>query len=83
MGVYVSQPLPHHVCHAQRTIAMFEAVRKALLNERLRQMKEGFNQTVIDGYSGFIFSNRFNGVLAPHNINKAIERITRDYNVRR
>ena len=60
---------------------MFEAVRKALLNERMRQMREGFNQTVIDGYSGFIFSNRFNGVLSPHNINRAIERITRDYNV--
>lgn len=65
----------------EREIPMFEAVRKALLNERMRQMREGFNQTVIDGYSGFIFSNRFNGVLSPHNINRAIERITRDYNV--
>ncbi len=77
-GFYISTPKTKA---GEREIPMFEAVRKALLNERLRQMKEGFNQTVIDGYSGFIFSNRFNGVLAPHNINKAIERITRDYNV--
>lgn len=63
-----------------REIPMFEAVRKALMNERLRQMKDGFNQTVIDGYSGFIFTNRFNDVVCPHNINRAIIRIIRDYN---
>lgn len=77
-GFYISTPKTKA---GEREIPMFEAVRKALLNERLRQMREGFNQTVIDGYSGFIFSNRFNGVLSPHNINRAIERITRDYNV--
>lgn len=77
-GFYISTPKTKA---GEREIPMFEAVKKALLNERLRQMQEGFNQTVIDGYSGFIFSNRFNGVLSPHNINRAIERITRDYNV--
>ena len=77
-GFYISTPKTKA---GEREIPMFEVVRKALLNERLRQMKEGFNQTVIDGYSGFIFSNRFNSVLSPHNINRAIERITRDYNV--
>lgn len=77
-GFYISTPKTKA---GEREIPMFEAVRKALLNERMRQMREGFNQTVIDGYSGFIFSNRFNGVLSPHNINRAIERITRDYNV--
>ncbi len=60
---------------------MFDAVKSALLNERSRQMKEGFNTTVIDGYSGFIFSNRYQYVLSLHNINRAIERIIRDYNV--
>lgn len=64
-----------------RIIPMFEAVRKALFEERLRQMRVGFNQTVIDGYSGFIFSNRYGDVLSPHCINRAIERISRDYNV--
>ena len=77
-GFYISTPKTKA---GEREIPMFEAVRKTLLNERMRQMREGFNQTVIDGYSGFIFSNRFNGVLSPHNINRAIERITRDYNV--
>lgn len=64
-----------------REIPMFAAVKKALLEERLRQMRDGFNQTVIDGYSGFIFSNRYGSVLSPHNINRAIERIIRDYNI--
>lgn len=63
-----------------RVIPMLEAVRKALLEERLSQMRTGFNQTVIDGYSGFIFSNRYGDALTPHCINRAIERISRDYN---
>ena len=63
-----------------RVIPMLDAVRQALLEERLRQMRVGFNQSVIDGYSGFIFSNRFGSALSPHCINRAIERISRDYN---
>lgn len=63
-----------------RTIPMFKSVRNALNAERLQQMREGFNTTVIDGYSGFIFKNRFGNVQSPHNINRAIERICRDYN---
>ena len=77
-GFYISTPKTKS---GEREIPMFSAVKKALLDERLRQMQEGFNQTVIDGYSGFIFSNKYNNVLSPHNINRAIERITRDYNV--
>lgn len=63
-----------------REVPMLEDVRKTLYQERLRQMREGFNLTEIDGYSGFIFSNRYGSVLSPHNINRAIERIIRDYN---
>lgn len=63
-----------------RIIPMFEAVRQALLEEHLRQMQSGFNKTEIDGYSGFIFSNRYGDCLSPHSINRAIERISRDYN---
>jgi len=59
---------------------MFKAVKSALLNERLKQMQHGFNQTVIDGYSGFVFKNRFNTVYSPHCINRAIKRIYEDYN---
>ncbi len=63
-----------------RIIPMFNAVRAALMSEWDRQCKTGFNQTVIDGYSGFIFTNRFGGVYTPTTINRAIFRICRDYN---
>ena len=59
---------------------MLAEVKHALLQERLRQMEEGFNDCVIDGYSGFIFSTRYGDVLNPHCVNRAIERICRDYN---
>jgi len=63
-----------------RIIPMLSEVREALLAERLKQMQIGFNQTVIDGYSGFIFSNRYGDALNPFCINRAIARIIRDYN---
>lgn len=63
-----------------REIPMFQDVKNALMKEYETQKVTGFNQTEIDGYSGFIFSNRFGYVLSPHNINRAIDRIVRDYN---
>lgn len=42
----------------ERVIPMLKEVRRALMEERIAQMQTGFNQTVIDGYSGFIFQNR-------------------------
>lgn len=63
-----------------RIIPMFQDVKNALTQEYERQQIIGFNQTEIDGYSGFIFSNRYGYVLSPHNINRAIERIVRDHN---
>jgi len=63
-----------------REIPMFDEVRAALLRERLRQMKEGFNLTEIDGVSGFIFTNRFGGVYSAHCVNRGIARIIADYN---
>lgn len=51
------------------------------IEERIRQMQTGFNQTEIDGYSGFIFSNRYGDCMSPHCINRAIDRIVRDYNI--
>lgn len=63
-----------------RIIPMLSEVREALLAERMKQMQIGFNQTVIDGYSGFIFSNRYGDALNPFCINRAIARIIRDYN---
>ena len=40
----------------------------------------GFKLDIIDGYSGFIFTNRNGNVMNPHNINRALVRIIRDYN---
>ena len=65
----------------KRVIPMFADVKKTLLREYERQIAAGFNQTVIDGYSGFIFSNRFGYVISPHCINRAIARVYRDYNI--
>ena len=39
-----------------------------------------FNLNVIDGYSGFIFKNRYGDVFQPGAINQAIKRICNDYN---
>lgn len=64
-----------------RVIPMFSEVKKALLCEHEKQKQTGFNKTIIDGYSGFIFSNRFGDALSPHCINRAIKRIYRDYNI--
>ena len=49
-----------------RIIPMFDDVKRALLDERLKQMEHGFTRSEIDGYSGFIFQNRFQEVLIPH-----------------
>lgn len=63
-----------------RMVPMLSEVKKALLEERVQQMRTGFNQSVIDGYAGFIFKNRNGDCLSAHSINRAIERISRDYN---
>ena len=63
-----------------RIIPMLSEVKMALLQEKTNQLETGFNQTMIDGYSGFIFQNRFGECLNAHCINRAIDRINRDYN---
>ena len=63
-----------------REIPMLSEVRKALIQERLYQMQTGFCEAEIDGYSGFIFRSRYDECLSPHCVNRAIERIIRDYN---
>ena len=63
-----------------RTVHMLNDVRKALIQEKKKQIAEGFNQTEIDGYSGFIFTNRVGYIHNPQTINRAIKRIIRDYN---
>lgn len=58
-----------------RTIPMLSDVKAALLTEYNLQRQVGFCDEVIDGYSGFIFQNRYGTLLSPHDINRALERI--------
>lgn len=64
----------------ERTVPMLDEVRRALLQERRRQMQEGSSTVEIDGYSGFIFTNRNGYVHNPMTINRAIKRIYTAYN---
>ena len=63
-----------------RIIPMMESVKEALLLELEDQKEYGFNETVIDGMSGFIFMNRFGNVHNPQAVNRAIKRIYEAYN---
>lgn len=63
-----------------RVIPMFDEVRAALLSLREQQLRKGPCTSVVDGYSNFVFTNRYNAVLSPASVNRAIERIIRDYN---
>lgn len=64
----------------KRDIPMFENVKQALKKEYSRQEKEGFCTQEVDGYSGFIWTNRLGNVLSPACFNRALARITNDYN---
>ena len=63
-----------------RTIPMLEVVKDAFELEREYQGEYGRNMQVIDGMSGFVFSNRFCKVHNPQTVNDAIRRICRNYN---
>lgn len=63
-----------------RTIPMLNSVYDAFVSVKEYQTKNGFNKTVIDGYTGFVFKNKYGNCLSGQNINEAIERITADYN---
>lgn len=63
-----------------RTVPMLNEVKKALLQERQRQMLEGECTVEIDGYRNFIFTNRNGYVHNPMTINRAIKRIYTAYN---
>lgn len=63
-----------------RTIPMMDIVYDALQLELELQQENGFNETEIDGVSGFIFTNRFGNVHNPQSVNRAIKRIYESYN---
>lgn len=63
-----------------RVVPMLTKVREALLAEQERQKIIGFCQAEVDGYSGFIFYSHIGGCLNAHCVNRAIDRICREYN---
>lgn len=66
---------------SKRVIPMMDSVQTAFLRERAYQAENGiFCQTNIDGYSDFIFLNRFGYPLQQNVLNKAFQRIIRDCN---
>lgn len=63
-----------------RTIPMMESVYDAFQEEYEFQKENGFNSTVIDGMTGFVFCNRFGNVHNPQSVNRTIRRILENYN---
>lgn len=64
-----------------RIIPLLPEVKQALIAERKFQMENGITcQATIDGYTGFIFLNRFGMPHNPQTINRAIKRISLSYN---
>ena len=63
-----------------RTIPMMEPVYQALLNEYEEQKENGFATVVVDGMTGFIFTNRYGMIHNPASLNRTIRRIREAYN---
>ncbi|BDZ84330.1 integrase [Claveliimonas bilis] len=63
-----------------RTIPMLDIVKDAFEMLYEEQKENGFNETEIDGITGFIFSNRFGSVPNPQTVNHTIKRIASNYN---
>lgn len=65
----------------ERIIPMLPKVKEALLLEKEFQEELGLKCNVsVDGYTDFIFINRFGGVQHQGTLNKALRRIIRDCN---
>ena len=63
-----------------RVIPMATEVKRALEQERQFQTEVCPANIMIDGYSNFIFTSQTGGMLSPHTVNRAIERIRTAYN---
>lgn len=65
----------------ERTVPMIASVKKALMQEREYQTECGIKCNVrIDGFTDFIFVNRFGNAQHQGTLNKALRRIIRDCN---
>ena len=65
---------------SRRDIPMMDDVYDALKCEWENQEVTGFNTSVIDGLSGFVFKNRYGKVQNGANLNRTIKRIYEAYN---
>lgn len=64
-----------------RTIPVLDGIKQSFIEERKHQMAAGVHcNVVIDGYTDFIFVNRFGNVQHQGTLNKALRRIIRDCN---
>lgn len=64
-----------------RNVPMMDEVYNAFKEEEVRQKEDGSCNTMeVDGMSGFIFANRFGSLYNPQSINRAIRRISENYN---
>lgn len=63
-----------------RLIPMLDEVRKALLNVREFQLSSTLNTLKVDGYTGFIFTNKNGNLYEYKNINVTINNIVNSYN---
>lgn len=64
-----------------RTIPMFGEVREALFQLKAQQFALGMRcQQTIDGYSDFVFLNRYGQIFVPQSVNDALQRIVDTYN---
>ena len=65
----------------ERTIPMLPKVKEAFLIEKDYQKEFNLKcEVIVDGYTDFIFINRFGGVQHQGTLNKALRRIIRDCN---
>ena len=65
----------------ERTVPMIATVKEALLLEKQYQEEAGIqSRALIDGFTDFVFVNRFGDVQHYGTLNKAINRIVRDCN---
>lgn len=67
--------------NSNRQVPMLDFVKEAFIEERARQEALGVTcRASVDGYTDFIFVNRFGDVQHQGTLNKAIRRIIRDCN---
>jgi len=64
-----------------RKVPMMDFVKEAIQQERMNQFAAGIRcKAIIDGYTDFVFLNRFGNPQHQGTLNKALKRIVRDCN---